>query len=147
MNYLLKRDPFEVLFKNFFETDSLFNSLSSCKYEYPVDIFEDKNGLHIEIAAVGVSIENVDLTIEDGNILRVKSIKSTVKETDSHLTEYHKGITKRSFNFGWKIGKSFNIDAIEASMDKGLLEILIPYAQEIPIASRQIKINNKQITE
>ena len=41
-----------------------------------------------------------------------------------------KGIAKRSFDLAWKIASKFNLIKLEASMDRGLLIIDIPYAEE-----------------
>ena len=54
--------PTDLLFKNFFETDSHFQSHAEIKPNYPCDLFTTDDGLHIEIAAVG--LDKKDLSIE-----------------------------------------------------------------------------------
>jgi HSP20 family molecular chaperone IbpA len=45
--FILRQSPFEVLFRDFFNTESFFNNLEKSKPGYPVDIYEDDEGLKI----------------------------------------------------------------------------------------------------
>ena len=64
-------DRFDLLFKNFFDTDSFFNTLEEAKLKYPVDIYEIDDKLILEIAAVGLKKEDVEIEIKDKDILHV----------------------------------------------------------------------------
>ena len=150
MLQLRRNDPFEVLFRNFFDNDSFFNSVTQCKFEYPVDIYENENGLQIEIAAVGLDRKEIDINVEEGNILRVSYKKlsedeESTAQNDKDASCIHRGIARRSFNLGWKIGKSFNIDELTATLDKGLLVISIPSAPKVEPKKIEIKVPHKQI--
>ena len=118
--------PTDLLFKNFFETDSHFQSHAEIKPNYPCDLFTTDEGLHIEIAAVG--LDKKDLSIETAE----NQIKVIYDKTDeeSSVDYIHRGIARRSFNLGWKISPKYNLDKVKADMDKGLLSIFIPIADE-----------------
>ena len=118
--------PTDLLFKNFFETDSNFQSHVDNKPKYPCDLFTTDDGLHIEIAAVG--LDKKDIKIEAAE----SQIKISYERTDDEQSvDYiHRGIARRSFNLGWKISPKFNLNRVEAKMDKGLLTIFIPIADE-----------------
>ena len=118
--------PTDLLFKNFFETDSNFQSHIDNKPNYPCDLFTTDEGLHIEIAAVG--LDKKDLSIETAE----NQIKVIYDKTDeeSSVDYIHRGIARRSFNLGWKISPKFNLNKVDAKMDKGLLTIFIPIADE-----------------
>ena len=118
--------PTDLLFKNFFETDSHFQSHAETKPNYPVDIATVDNGLVIEIAAVG--IDKDDIKVETAE----NQIKISYERTDDEKSvDYiHRGIARRSFNLGWKISPKFNLNRVDAKMDKGLLTIFIPIADE-----------------
>ena len=89
--------PFDILVRNFFDTESPFHPLQSIKLKHPVDVYEDNDGLHLEVACTGLTKEDVNLDIE-GDILKVSYTKP---ENDDNNREYHySGIAKRSFNFG-----------------------------------------------
>ncbi len=121
-------DPFDVLFKNFFNNDSFFAPALETKISHPVDIYETKDGLHFEIACTGLSKEDVNINIE-GDILRVTYEKDGENEND--VTNYiHKGIARRSFNLGYKISSRFDLQNADAQMNNGLLTISIPFAEQ-----------------
>jgi len=130
-------DPFDVLFKNFFNNDSFFAPALETKISHPVDIYETKEGLHFEIACTGLSKGDVNINIE-GDILRVTYEKDGENEID--VTNYiHKGIARRSFNLGYKISSRFDLQNGDAQMDNGLLLISIPFAEQAKPKALAIK--------
>jgi HSP20 family protein len=130
-------DPFDVLFKNFFNNDSFFAPALETKISHPVDIYETKEGLHFEIACTGLSKEDVNINIE-GDILRITYEKDGENEID--VTNYiHKGIARRSFNLGYKISSRFDLQNGDAQMDNGLLLISIPFAEQAKPKALAIK--------
>ena len=62
--------PFDILVRNFFNTEEPFHPLQSIKLKHPVDVYEDSDGLHLEVACTGLTKKDVNLDIE-GDILRV----------------------------------------------------------------------------
>ena len=127
-------DPFDIVWKNFFDSNAQFNTIES-KINYPVDIYETDKGLRFELAVVGLDKSDIDIQVE-GDTLRIKYEKP---ETENFQTKYlQKGIARRSFDLAWKVAIKFNLANLEAKMDKGLLVIDIPYADEQ--APKKIKI-------
>ena len=127
--------PFDILVRNFFDTETPFHPLQSIKLKHPVDVYEDNDGLHLEVACTGLTKKDVNLDIE-GDILRVSYTKSDEKHGDR---EYHySGIAKRSFNFGYKVNNKFNLSDAEAEMKNGLLEITIPYSPHVVVNPKSI---------
>ena len=118
--------PFDVLFKDFFKTDVDYQFADATKLNHPVDIYEANEGLNIDIACVGLTKKDIDLTIE-GDILRVEY----KKESGSTATEYiQRNIAKRAFNFGWRISGRFDLSKLEAKLENGLLTLFAPLAEE-----------------
>ena len=138
--------PFDILVRNFFDTEAPFNPLTSVKLKHPVDVYEDKNGLHLEVACTGLAKEDVDLNIE-GDVLRIsydKEANYAKGESDTHQQYedreyYYSGIAKRSFNFGYKVANRFQLAKAEAKMENGLLHISIPFSAKA-IATKTIAI-------
>ncbi len=121
-------DPFDVLFKNFFNNDSFFAPALETKITHPVDIYETKEGLHFEIACTGLTKEDVNINIE-GDVLRVTYEKDGESEID--VTNFiHRGIARRSFNLGYKVSSRFDLQNADAQMNNGLLLISIPFAEQ-----------------
>ena len=125
--------PTDLLFKNFFDQASAFESNVDRKINHPVDIIYTEDALLFEIAAVGLAKKDIELQVEDGNCLKVSYTKPSIESNSSDLDagEYiHRGIAKRSFNLGWKISPKFDLTKIKASMENGLLKIEIPVTPE-----------------
>lgn len=120
-------DAFDVLFKNFFNNDSFFSPVIETRIGHPVDIFEDETGLHFEIAGTGLTKEDINISVE-GDVLKV-SYKREDSE-DGGKKFFHRGITRKSFDLGYRIPLSrFDISNAEAEMENGLLRIDIPIAE------------------
>lgn len=129
--------PFDILVKDFFKKDSLFDRPTRQVVTHPIDVFETESGLVFEIACAGLSKDEVDINIE-GDVLKVSHDK---KKTDSeeNIHYYHSGISRRSFNFGWKVSRRFDLSKAEASMALGLLTLSVPYAKDSKPKSITIK--------
>ena len=125
--------PTDLLFKNFFDRASAFESNLETKINHPVDIILKEEAMVFEIAAVGLEKKDIELQVEDGNCLKVSYTKPSIESNNSDLDvgEYiHKGIAKRSFNLGWKISPKFDLTKILATMVNGLLTIEVPVTPE-----------------
>ena len=136
--------PLDVLVKNFFDQDAVFNKPDNRSVKHPVDVFEDENGLTFEVACTGLDKSDVDITIE-GDILKItynkgederKSDNTPGKEQRRY---YHNGIKRSSFDFGWKVARRFELAKANAEMNNGLLLVEIPYANESKPKSLKIK--------
>ena len=126
-------DPFDIVWKNFLDVNSTFNSIEN-KINYPVDIYETENGLRFELAVVGLDQEDLDILVE-GDTLRITHDRKTAEVERTYI---QRGIATRSFDLAWKVAIKFNLASLEAKLEKGLLIIDIPYADEQ--APKKIKI-------
>jgi len=129
--------PFDILVRNFFDTEAPFHPLQSIKLKHPVDVYEDEDGLHLEVACTGLTKKEVNINIE-GDILRVSYTKP--EETNEDREYHYSGIAKRSFNFGYKVNNKFSLSSVEAEMKNGLLEITIPYSPHVVVKPKTITI-------
>ena len=122
--------PFDLLFRDFFKSELDFQPATQAKISHPVDIYENKNGLHFEIACTGLTKSDVQIDIE-GDVLKVNYNKPKEEDccevNDCHFI--YKGVARRSFNLGYKIASKFDLSQSEASMKDGLLKISVPYAE------------------
>ena len=134
--------PTDLLFKNFFDRASAFETSVDRKINHPVDIIHTEDALLFEIAAVGLAKKDIELEVEDGNCLKVSYTKPSIESNNSDIDagEYiHKGIAKRSFDLGWKISPKFDLTKIDAEMENGLLKISIPLTKEAKPKAIKIK--------
>ena len=132
---LLHANPFDILVRNFLQSQGHFRPLQESKVPHPVDIYETENGIGIDIACTGIGKEDIEIQIQ-GNILRVVYDKPKNEDTTNFI---HKGIAKRAFNLGWKIDSKFNLNKAEANFENGLLKITIPYSKGSELNTLKIK--------
>jgi len=127
---------FNDLFDDFFGGRSLSGLLSS---KAPaVNISEDQDSYHVELAAPGLKKEDFKLNVED-DVLSI----SVEKKEEKNKTE--KGYTRREFNYtnfsrSFTLPDSVNTDGIKASYKDGVLEIDLPKKEEEKTKTRVIEI-------
>jgi HSP20 family protein len=136
-NYL---SPFDLLFKDFFKSELDFQPAIQAKLSHPVDIYENPEGLHFEVACTGLTKDDVDINIE-GDLLVIRYNKDNDEKCcDVNNCNYiHRGIARRSFSLGYKIATKFNLSEASAEMKNGLLKISVPFAEESKPKSLKIK--------
>ena len=134
-------DPLDIVWKNFFDTNSNFNTINQ-KISYPVDIYETEKGLRFELAVVGLTESDLDIHVE-GDTLRVKY--KNPKTDELNIKYLQRGITRRSFDLAWKVASKFDLNKLDAFLDKGLLILDIPFADEKAPRKIEIKNNNKTL--
>ena len=128
--------PFDILFRNLYNAESQFAPALQSKQPHPVNIFYDDKGLHFEVACTGLSKKEVDINIE-GDILKITYKKP--EGDDFHDGTICKGLSKKSFNLGYKIAPKFDLSTTDAELVNGLLTIFIPLAEDAKPKSIKIK--------
>lgn len=126
-------DPFDLLWKDLFETAPHFSAITQ-KISHPVDIYETESGIRFEVAAVALDKQDISIVV-DGDQLRITYEKPNRPEE----SPIYRGIKRSSFNLTWKISTKFDLNKLEASLDKGLLIISIPTAEGQAVKQIQIK--------
>jgi HSP20 family protein len=131
-----ERSEFDILFRNFFNNEDQFAPALNSKQPHPLNIYYDDKGLHFEVACTGLSNDDINLNVE-GDLLKI-SYKKPKEDTDFSGFIYH-GLSKKSFDLGYKISPKFNLEIIFAEMKNGLLTIFIPLAEEAKPKTIKIK--------
>ena len=128
---------FDLLFRNLFDANTQFVPATEAKQQYPINIYEDDSGLTFELACTGIPKEAIEVKLE-GDMIIFNYDKE--KTPDSPNRNYiHRGIAKRSFNLGYKVGTKFDLKKARASFTDGLLIVTIPFADEAK--PKVLKIN------
>jgi HSP20 family molecular chaperone IbpA len=130
-----ERNPFDILVRNFFQDASQFSPLEQTKLSHPVDIYTNDKGLIFDVACTGIAKEDIEILLQD-NILRINYTKAKEEEDVDYI---HRGIAKRSFNFGWKIDSKFDLSKAVAKFENGLLTIGVPFSKGSELKTLQIK--------
>ena len=118
--------PFDILIKDFFNTDTEFRPAHQTKINHPVDIYEANDGLNIDIACVGLTKKDIEITVE-GDILKVEYNRDKSKNDETYV---HRNIAKRSFNLGWRISRRFDLNKLNAKLELGLLQLSAPLTED-----------------
>ena len=118
--------PFDILIKDFFNQDTEFRPAQQTKINHPVDIYEADDGLNIDIACVGLTKKDIELTVE-GDILKVEYSRDKSKKDETYV---HRNIAKRSFNLGWRISRRFDLTKLNAKLELGLLHLFAPLTED-----------------
>ena len=118
--------PFDILIKDFFNTDTEFRPAHQTKINHPVDIYEANDSLNIDIACVGLTKKDIEITVE-GDILKVEYNRDKSKKDESYV---HRNIAKRSFNLGWRISRRFDLSKLNAKLELGLLQLSAPLTED-----------------
>ena len=130
-------NPYDLLFRNLFDAGATFTPAGEAKQQYPINIFEDDLGLTFELACTGIPKEAIEVKLE-GDL--ISFIYDKEKTPDSPSRNYiHRGIAKRSFNLGYKVGTKFDLKVAKANFHDGLLIVTIPFAEEAK--PKVLKIN------
>ena len=99
------------------------------------------DNLCFDIACVGLEKDDIKVSVES-NTLKVAYRKPNVESNPSseEAPNYvHRGITRRSFDMGWKISADYDLSKLDASMDKGLLQITVPKSENAKTRTIEIK--------
>jgi HSP20 family protein len=136
--HILERsmNPFDLLFRNLFESEAAFIPAEQAKQQYPINIFEDDLGLTFELACTGIPKEAIEVKLE-GDTINFSYDKA--KTPDPERKYIHRGIAKRSFNLAYKLGTKFNPTKATAKFNDGLLIVAVPFAKSV--TPKVIKIN------
>ena len=124
---IYERNPFDILFRNFFNAEEQFAPAFTSKPSHPLDIYYDDEGLHFDVACTGLTKEDISISVE-GDLLKI-SYKKPENELDFSGYIYH-GLSRKSFDLGYKISPKFNLTKINAEMENGLLKLHIPVSEE-----------------
>ena len=130
-------------FDDFFVKDLMdwSNSNSSYGSTLPaVNIKEDDNGFHVEVAAPGLSKEDFNVEVEN-DILTIsseKESKDNVENSNYMRREFSYSSFKRTFTLPENV---VDVDKVKASYNNGVLNISLPKREEVkPKPARTIKI-------
>jgi HSP20 family protein len=93
-----------------------------------LDISERKDAYLVSVELPGVKADDLDITLEDGllTIQGERQFTSESSEQQYHRVERRYGSFRRSITLPSQV----KADAIEASFENGVLEVVVPKAEE-----------------
>ena len=104
----------------------------------PVDIYEDGEAVTLYADLPGISKEDLDLQIEKDNLQIYAKVKNPpLEHTQQHYTEFPLRDYYRAFTIGDEIDK----DKISASMNNGVLKLVLPKSERVKPKKIDIQVS------
>ena len=110
--------------------DSIYSRAEASKrmlFKPPIDIYETEEGLVLLADLPGVSVDTLELQVQNNKLTLFGRVKLPVGE-DAELRhgEYHEGDYLRSFI----LSEEVDYDRIKATLNNGVLKVVLPKAQK-----------------
>lgn len=106
------------------EPDSSAPAPSRWVRKPPIDIFETDEGLILRADLPGVSVEGLELQVQDNRLTLLGRVMAPAPEGELIHQEYHGGDFLRSFI----LSDDVDHDRIRAKLQLGVLEVVLPRA-------------------
>ncbi|HEV2920514.1 MAG TPA: Hsp20/alpha crystallin family protein [Actinomycetota bacterium] len=125
-------DPFQDLLAIQDEMNQVFGRARTTQggrvWAPALDISERKDAYVVTVEVPGVKADDLDITLEDGllTIQGERQFTSESSEQQYHRVERRYGSFRRSITLPSQV----KADAIEASFEDGVLEVVVPKAEE-----------------
>lgn len=91
-----------------------------------VDIFEDENGIALRADVPGATRDDIDIDLRDG----VLSVTARVERTPDNWRAVYREHQVGGFNRRFTLTKKVDQEGIKATVENGVLKVLLPKAQE-----------------
>lgn len=111
-------------------------------YRVPTDVFHSDDRLVIRMDLPGVNPDDVDVTVQEGTL--IVNGKRSFPHDASEVRFMRRGIFYGDFTQRVAVGKGLDVDRVSASYDNGVLELTIPYSEEVQPRKIEIDFNGGQ---
>lgn len=117
------------IFNGLFE-DPFFAATPSKQFASPaVNIVEDDKHFEIEVAAPGMTREDLAVSLENDNEL-VISLEKKENNEDGRKNYLRREFSYASYRQSFSVPENVNLDGISAAMTDGVLHITLPKKEE-----------------
>ena len=133
------RTEWDELFNRFFTEPGL---AWTGGYQVPTDVFHSEDNLVIRMDLPGVSPDDVEVTVQE-NVLLINGRRNFSWDPEK-VRFVRRGSFYGDFTQRVALGKGLNVEAIEANFDNGVLELKIPYTEEVQPKKISIEVGSGQ---
>lgn len=135
------RSDIDDLWTRFFGPGEHF-TWSDGGYRVPTDVFHMGDRLVIRMDLPGVSADDVDVTVQENNLI-VNGTRSFPHDAND-VRFVRRGIFYGDFTQRVALGRGLDVDRVSASYDNGVLELTIPYSEDVQPKKIAIEVGNGQ---
>ena len=111
-------------------------------FSVPTDVFHLDDKLVIRMDLPGVSPDEVEVTVQESNLI-INGKRSFPYEADS-VRFMRRGTFYGDFTQRVALGRGLDLENVGAAFDNGVLELTIPYTQEVQPRKISIEVGSKQ---
>ena len=133
------------LFRESYGPEGPEEALTTTSFAPPVDIYEDGHNITLKMEVPGIDEEDIDVRIEN-NTLTIRGerkFEKEEKEENFRRVERQYGSFTRSFT----LPSSVETENIQASYDKGVLEIRLAKKAEAKPKQIKVKVSGEKTLE
>ena len=141
---IIKWEPFQMddLLDDFLDREYVPVVPTVNKFVPPINIYDDKDNVYVDVAVSGYNPDNIELDVQDG-VLTIKGNMEKKREIEEK-NYYRKEIRMGSFARQIALPSEVYGERAEANFDNGVLKISIPKKEEIKPKKIEIKIKDKK---
>ncbi len=111
-------------------------------YDVPTDVFHAPDRLVIRMDLPGIDPDQVEVTVQD-NVLLINGTRQFPYDPEK-VRWVRRGSFYGDFTQRVMLGKGLKLDEINARYDGGVLELSVPYAEEVQPRKISIDVDNGQ---
>ncbi len=132
--------PMEDLWERFFGSSPTV--LTQGRWEVPTDVFHVKDALVIRMELPGVRPEDVEVTTQDNNLV-INGTRRFPHEGED-VRFLRRGSFYGEFTQRIALGRGLALDRISARYDNGILELRVPYTEEVQPRKIEVEVGTGQ---
>ena len=110
-------------------------------HDVPTDVFHSEDRLVIRMDLPGVRPDDVEVTVQE-NVLLINGTRHFNWDADK-VRFVRRGSFYGDFTQRVALGKGLDLERISARFDNGVLELSIPYAEEVQPKKISIEVGNQ----
>ena len=136
------RSDFEDLFRTMWGADRIPSGRLTT-YEVPTDVFHTEDSLVIRMDLPQVAKDDIEVTVQE-NVLVVNGTRRFPYDLDK-VRFLRRGTFYGDFTQRISLGKGLEVSSISAEFTDGVLELKIPYAEEVQPRKIEIAESKQQL--
>lgn len=132
------RNDMDELWQRIFGNEGLRPAWPSGGYDVPTDVFHTEDSLVIRMDLPEVNPDDVDVSVQE-NVLLINGSRRFPYDAEK-VRFVRRGTFYGDFTQRVALGKGLDVDRITARYEGGVLELRIPYAEEVQPKKISIEI-------
>jgi HSP20 family protein len=127
-----------LFFNDFFKDDWRIGANSDVP---AINVKETDTVYIVEVAAAGFTKEDFNVSLDDDNdLLITMEKKNEVKEDENNVRYLRRGFSYSKFQHTMSLPENVNRDKIDAKVEHGVLQVMLPKLMESEIVKKQRQI-------